>query len=88
MVATISSVLNFHFLDVDVSTNIDVPNKSTIPTSEWVSSVSKARKSTSQDFPYERSKKTYNTLLPLAIEENNQFGGNDYSLHNQINFTL
>lgn len=36
------------FLDVDVSTNIDVPNKSTIPTSEWVSSVSKARKSTSQ----------------------------------------
>lgn len=38
----------FSFLDVDVSTNIDVPNKSTIPTSEWVSSVSKARKSTSQ----------------------------------------
>lgn len=30
------------------------------------------------DFPYERSEITYNTLLPLAIDENNQFGGNDY----------
>lgn len=60
--------------EVDVSTNIDVPNKSTIPTSEWVS-VSKASKSTPQDFPNERSKKHYNTLLPLATDENNHFGG-------------
>lgn len=48
LVDTISSVLNFHFLDVDVSMNVDVPNKSTIPSSEWGSSVSKARKSISQ----------------------------------------
>lgn len=39
---------NFSFLDIDVSTNADVPNKSTIPTSEWLLSVSKASKSTSQ----------------------------------------
>lgn len=47
LVDTIFSVLHFHFLEVGVSTKIDVPNKSTIPTGEWVSSVSKARKSTS-----------------------------------------
>lgn len=28
------------------------------------------------DFPNERSKKDYNTLLPLATDENNHFGGN------------
>lgn len=31
------------------------------------------------DFPNERSKKAYNTLFPLATDENNQFEGNVYN---------
>lgn len=56
----------------DVSANINVPNKSTIPTSGRVS----LAKSTSEEFPPERSTKAYVTLIQLSTDENSQFEGN------------
>lgn len=59
-----------------MKTNIDVPNKSTIPTGGTVSSVLEAIINTPKEFPPERSTTAHVTLYGLATEENKQVEGN------------